>query len=209
MPLDVKFLKDVWRGWHNLGEIQRNSHILIEHYQSCISVPLLEGSQAKFLQHVRHAFIGRVVPEDPPQLLASGSSQFSKSEHGMNFLTKLSQLLLLLRSSLDWTETYISLQNITTQDHELAKLCLLGFKWSAAHSTRIFIRKTLYPVPRVPVEASKVHIISSFSVPTTQRPDADIFPTIEMTIILTNYFMVYQALPTQKMKFCSPKSKTL
>ena len=28
-------------------------------------------------------------------------------------------------------------------------------------------------------------------------------------IILTNYYMVYQTLPTQKMKFCSPKSKTL
>ena len=28
---------------------------------------------------------------------------------------------------------------------------MLGFEWSAAHSTRIFIRKTLYPVPRVPV----------------------------------------------------------
>ena len=91
---------------------------------------------------------------------------------------EINQPLLLLRSSLDWTETYISLLNITAQDHELAKLCMLGFEWSAAHSTRIFIRKTLYPVPRVPVEASKVRIISSFSVPTTQRPDADIFPTI-------------------------------
>ena len=71
-----------------------------------------------------------------------------------------------------------NLLNITTQDHELAKLGMLGFEWSAAHSTRIFIRKTLYPVPCVPVEASKVRIISSFSVPTTQRPDADIFQTI-------------------------------
>ena len=73
---------------------------------------------------------------------------------------------------------YISLLNITMQDHELAKLCMLGFEWSAAHSTRICIRKTLYPIPRVPVEASKVHIISSSCVPTTQRPDTDIFPTI-------------------------------
>ena len=70
-----------------------------------------------------------------------------QSEHGMNFLTKLSQPLLLLRSSLDWTEIYISLLNITTQDHELAKLCMLGFEWSAAHSTRIFIRKNIVPSP--------------------------------------------------------------
>ena len=67
------------------------------------------------------------------QIYSITHSFHPQSEHGMNFLTKLSQPLLLLRSSLDWTEAYISLLNIATQDHELAK------SWSAAHSTRIFI----------------------------------------------------------------------
>ena len=35
---------------------------------------------------------------------------------------------------------------ITTQDHELAKLCMLGFEWSAAHSSHLY-KKNIVPSP--------------------------------------------------------------